>query len=949
MTDIDLIDLTDLTLVPQDKKFIKLVPDTAYERLHGRTPEPVPENLIAQTRQLLARNDLADLVDPTEYVSIPIPEFKGGVDKWVEEKIILNNKPYLKLLDKFSKLDTQKIQRPGVSPYQGWSKFTGTRWEKCDFPDTDGIFFDFETYKGVHKHYKPFMCSAVDLKGTVYSWLHTDDDRLPEVVAFGDRVKLLGGHNAVSYDRRYVKEFYDYAHDKRMIDTFSLYSILLGMTETQMHIWEATRYSADKPDWARVTSKGNLKDLAEFLCGLNLDKDVKHLWVTRDSQPPKSFSAVRDNLCEIWDYCISDTISTVEVFKKLISRIYSFTENEGGSRIYLAGQLERSTLRIGVRGNITEFQDKINAHNTGVISKLNKRIWSIFIDKIKQRDKYLLEFIEGFLIKDYYLRIYKSAAFQKFAKSYDVSTLDDENLESVILPSCLMNTGWEFDAEDLSPRGLIKNATLKKLVAVQFALNKGLKVGKIKPGSINNWLKNAQKAPKEFSLTGKVLPLILGVTWKSKRLVIRKNTWGIIKNGNFIPLPHPKGEGDVGNPLGKDFLPRVLAGELQADLPLKDLFGIIAETNLWEKFDGRFSEVYTYNNIWLPVIVPSGTVSGRMTGALALVMPKVAPDRAGSEMATLFGASSENTELIGADFSANESEIFCGLAASETGYFGLTVYEWLVVVHDIHSYVAKVLSQGSPIEIPRPLAKNMNFANQFFCGVNKLANMAYVGLNGQQPMDFCLSLAEKFITATRGENNYGIYENGMASVGFNAMRRRSRLPRGKLPGVFKQVLPISGRPISDALQVNVGHKSMTTCLNYNIQGTGQDMADVACITIRALCKLFGIQYQFAFMIHDQIIFEVPKQHRQDFLWIMQIGHLVSKAVFYSRINVNNFPQKFMWFESIEIDHVLRKSPLYDCITPTNKYPIPPGISVKAKDCLPSTRIMDILSEPDILV
>jgi DNA polymerase gamma 1 len=326
-----------------------------------------------------------------------------------------------------------------------------------------------------------------------------------------------------------------------------------------------------------------------------------------------------------------------------------------------------------------------------------------------------------------------------------------------------------------------------------------------------------------------------------------------------------------------------------------------------------------------------------MAGALALTMPKVDSSRAGSEMSTLFGSSSPDNVLIGADFASNESEIFCALIAAENGgIFGLSVYEWLVVCHNIHDYVASVLA------VEKFIAKMFNFANQFFCGIPKLASIAFIGLKGKKSMEECTQLAEDFIRKVRGENNFGVYEGGIGSVGFNAMKRRSRLPKGKLPGVHKQVLPMSNRPISDALQVHINHQSMTSCLNFNIQGSGQDMAGAVLIITRILAKRFNIPYQVAFMIHDQLIFEVSEEQKQDFLWIFQTAHMLSKSLFYQRLGVKAYPAKFMYFETVEMDTVLRKSPLKDCVTPTNKNPIPLGQVVKAKDCMPTERIIQFL-------
>jgi hypothetical protein len=78
---------------------------------------------------------------------------------------------------------------------------------------------------------------------------------------------------------------------------------------------------------------------------------------------------------------------------------------------------------------------------------------------------------------------------------------------------------------------------------------------------------------------------------------------------------------------------------------------------------------------------------------------------------------------------------------------------------------------------------------------------------------------------------------------------------------------------------------------------------------------------------------------------MQIGHLFSKAIMYKRIGVNGFPVDKMWFQTVEADYCLRKTPLdtknltHQCITPTQQEPMEPGFIFDAKDCLPSDRVL----------
>lgn len=73
---------------------------------------------------------------------------------------------------------------------------------------------------------------------------------------------------------------------------------------------------------------------------------------------------------------------------------------------------------------------------------------------------------------------------------------------------------------------------------------------------------------------------------------------------------------------------------------------------------------------------------------------------------------------------------------------------------------------------------------------------------------------------------------------------------------------------------------------------------------------------------------------------MQIGHLFSKALMYHKFGAECMPKNKMFFETVEGDRVLRKTPLSPYFTPTQTEPIPLGYIRKAKDCLPHPHILE---------
>lgn len=856
---------------------IKLIPQEIHTQLFGE-PYTEPDNArILQIKHDLHRAGLSQLIDQSETINLPIPKLSAPLPEWLDSIINSTYEPYFVPMNQLKKLELTSLNKPKISPFMGWSRYVNNKWERCEGISNSAIIFDFETYPDANGVMRPFMMCAIDntdSTGIVYSWLADVMNELPEVVAFGKEVKLFVGHNSVSFDRRYIKEFYDYAHDKRMLDTFSLYAVLLGMSSEQIEKYRWSQHIIPNPfNWTYYTSNGNLKDLSKFLLGVDMDKSIRE-----DLLKPKK---VKGKLCitpketikaamsEIWDYCLTDTINTGLIFQIFIKRVLQYE-----TKIYLAGQLERSTLRINVDPQIKSKISKVVQYNNKELKKINQIILAELDKKLEAKDPYVISMLEGYVLKDWYERIYKSKKF----KDYLDSLLETSDFEDVVLPDCLISLGWEYDDDEDSKRSVRKNATLTKLKIVQHYLNQGI-VTKIEKKSITDWASKLLKQPNEkidedhISVAGKIAPVIIGLKWHGERLYIKGNTWGVTVNEKFVALPHSKGKKNVGTPLSKDYKTLVTVGRFTADIDLLQFFDTVSDTSLWEKFNKRFSAIYVYKNTWLPEIVPSGTVTGRMSGALAVVMANPDTDgksyqttlpkfdgtvyemtkpgkkstRAGSEMKSWFGVEEGHTK-VSADYSGQESEIFAALIDALTRWVGLNIFSCLVhagnsdLGTDIHTFVATYLSGECGAPFPRSLAKNANFANQFLCGKDRLATMIFISLKGAMSEAQCLDIAIKFQEFTRGKMNFGKYYDGIASEGFNRVK--------ELAKKVDQKCLLTGRIISDPLNAKNCQDELTTRVNFSIQGTGQGLVDICSIVVRYMSETFDIPLNYCFMIHD---------------------------------------------------------------------------------------------------
>lgn len=933
---------------------IKLIPQETHKKLFKKEYKPLLNNKI-----LSVRNDLEhfgiNLSDDSEYINLPVPTLKQPLPIWYENKLRYTYSLYLDLAAGITEISHTEIVNLPFTPWNtsntshGWSKYNPdlNTWEPIETPDTEAMVFDFETFLQDNQQH-PFMCTGLSIENELYAWMADLNNPLPRLVTFGDKVRLMAGHNAVQFDRRFVKEFYEYNHPVRILDTYSFYNILYGMSSTQIKIYESLKKTeGNKPRWFKPTCRGNLSALASKLLGLTVDKSIREELLDPRKKDYRWLPIV-ENINELFQYCYRDTTTTQRLFGSLYAKVL-----EIDSLSYICGQLERSTIRTGVVSDIREKIEDVRLSNRNILKGINKIVINQLNERLKERDKLTLMCIEGWLLKDWYERIYKSSGFKAAKK---------QPIDNVKLPDTLLMIGWEYDSDDDSKRAIQKNTTLEKLQRV----HKFLETNKtnIKPKTLEHWkaslFKKANgKIDESFiSLAGKVTPILLKMCWKGCRLFIYKNTWAYVKDGQIKNLPHPKGNANVGSPIQKDFANSVKSkkdkttGEIISPVltcaegvNLAKLYEDISETQLWEKFDKRFIDAYINDDIWLPAIVPSGTVTGRVAAPLAVVMANTKTNRAGSEMKSWFKVSQKDHIGIHYDCEAQESGIAAYIGNQDEGYPGMDAFSCIVFAGDsskgtdIHTFVKNFMSADSGLSIQRVLAKNWNFANQFMCGIEKLTMMGFITCEGTLSMDTCRELAVAFQTLTRGHQNFGVYEGGIQTAFFNKVKELSKK--------YDQKCLLTGRKISAPLLAQNCDDELTTRVNFNIQGTGQGIMDIILTSTRIFATMFEIPYNLAHFIHDELFQECHFMDRKNMCYISQLSHLIAKALLCNKVGLECMPQNDMWFKTIEIDTHLRKSPSDLTITPSNRKIVEPGWSVTASECMPEDWLRDFILSTSI--
>lgn len=933
---------------------IKLLPQEIHKKLFKKEYKPVPKYKCVNVHNELQQFGI-NITDESEYVDLPVPTLKQPLPIWYENKLRYTYDLYLNLATLITEINHTSVVDIPFTPWNtsntiyGWSKFNSLThdWEAIETPDTEAMVFDFETFlKDGQQH--PFMATALSIEGEIFAWMADLDKPLSRLVTFGDKVRLMVGHNAVQFDRRFVKEFYEYDHKVRILDTYSFYNILYGMSSTQIKIYEGLKKSEGKrPRWFKVTCKGNLSALAEHVLGLTVDKTIREE-LLNPKKKGYAWLPIVENIKELFQYCYKDTVVTQRLFVPLYAKVL-----EIDSLSYICGQLERSTIRTGVAPDIREKIEDVRLSNRNLLKGINKIVIAQLENRLRERDKLTLMCVEGWILKDWYERIHKSSGFKATKK---------QSTDGVVLPESLVMIGWEYDDDDESKRSVQKNNTLNKLKQV----HKFLSTNKtnIKPKKLGHWYKNLfkkanGKIDEEFiSLAGKLTPIILKMCWKGYRLFIHRNTWAYLEDGEIKSLPHPKGNANVGSPIQKDFFTatkpkidkatkQIIEKELLTaanGINLVKLYEDISETQLWEKFDKRFTDAYINNDVWLPAIVPSGTVTGRVAAPLAVVMANTKTNRAGSEMKSWFCVSQKDHIGIHYDCEAQESGIAAYIGNQEECYPGMDVFSCIVFAGDstkgtdIHTFVKNFMSADSGLSIQRVLAKNWNFANQFLCGIDKLTMMGFITCEGTLSMEICRELAIGFQKLTRGEQNFGVYSGGIQTAFFNKVKELSKR--------YDQKCLLTRRKISAPLLSQNCDDELTTRVNFNIQGTGQGIMDILLTSTRIFATMFDIPYHLAHFIHDELFMECHYMDRKNFAYISQLSHLIAKALLCNKIGLETMPQNDMWFKTIEIDTHLRKDPKDLTITPSNRKIVKPGWSVKAKDCMPEDWLRDlIMSNP----
>ncbi|XP_075555319.1 DNA polymerase gamma, catalytic subunit tam [Dermacentor variabilis] len=435
-----------------------------------------------------------------------------------------------------------------------------------------------------------------------------------------------------------------------------------------------------------------------------------------------------------------------------------------------------------------------------------------------------------------------------------------------------------------------------------------------------------------------------------------------IEGCSFFRLPHKDGPHKrVGNPLAKDFLPKVSDGTLQSsDNPeANQVLSLSKMISYWKNARDRImgqmvvwfdrdelprtfeaDERCDYGVI-LPRIIPAGTVTRRGVETTWLTASNAYKDRVGSELKCMIQAP-KGYHIVGADVDSQELWIASIFAdAHFAGMHGCTAFGWMTLQGnkaagtDMHSHIAH------SVGISRDQAKVINYARIYGAGL-PFAQRLFMQFNHRLTSQEAASKAKMMYAQTKGvrvhagENVGGqkvyiqgarkVWSGGSESHMFNKLEA---IANSKVPKT-----PVLGCCISRALEpAAVNTNFFNSRINWVVQSSAVDYLHLMLVTMRWLMEDFAIRGRFAVSIHDEVRFLVASEDRYRAALALQVTNLLTRSFFAWRLGMRDLPQSVAFFSSIEVDTVLRKEVDMDCMTPSNPQGLKEGYGIAPGEAL----------------
>lgn len=941
----------------QGKRFnelgIQQISKSLHQQIFPSPGRPPPKRLIDLSRKhLLNHGLLGKNAEASHETEFEVPKLQGAsLDEHFHRLGVETAEPYLSMAKDFARHELPP--RPANWEVQaGWTRYNENgSVSRVEFPDEACLSFDTEVLYKVSPY--PVMACAAS-KTAWYTWLSpwllgfTTD--MKQLIPLGnDRHKLIVGHN-VGYDRSRIRDEYDLkGSDIKFVDTLSLHQAANGMCSKQRPTWMKhkkraemrTKILAERPDdlenvlegleedavddlWISKSSTNSLREVANFHCDVEMDKEVRKFFDVTDRK------VILDNLTLTLSYCAEDVRLTHLVYCKVLPNYLEIAPHP----VSFSGLLHMNSMILPVNQN-----------------------WLKYIESAERK--------------------YQELSLKVRSK---LAMLAEENVKHQNDPDTYINDPWLKQLDwTTKPVRMVKN---KKTGEERPAKNQKL------PGMPQWYrdLFTSASAEAEMNLTvrSRISPILLKMNWDGSPLVwsdkygwtIRAGTQAAVdafkaKNylqldmsrepvvavqedvdATFFKVPHKDGPtARVASPLSKSFDSHFENGLLSSEFALAEEAlnmnamcsywissrdRITSQMVVWQKELKTPREIRSANlegtGIILPQTVAMGTITRRATEPTWMTASNAKEKRIGSELKSMVQAPPGYC-FVGADVDSEELWIASLMGDAQFQAHGSTALGWMTLEGtkkdgtDLHSKTANILG------ISRNNAKIFNYGRIYGAGL-KFAVQLLQQFNPVLSEAEAKATAERLYEATKGvkgkvkaTGKRSFWRGGTESYVFNRLEAMAELDRPRTP--------VLGCGITEALQAKFLSPGgfLTSRVNWAIQSSGVDYLHLLITSMSYLIPLLGLDARMSITVHDEIRYLVA--HRDRFLaaWALQVSNLWTRAMFAEQLGIRDLPQSCAFFSEVDIDHVLRKEVGMTCVTPSNPDPIAPGKSYGIEELL----------------
>jgi len=317
--------------------------DHVHAQIFPKNTMRPPQELIDLSKDHLTRHDLLGKnMDTSEPVAFDLPQLQGKtLDEHFYRLAMDSSEPYLEGAKKFARANPPPRPRKWVKR-SGWTKYNadGTN-QAIAAPDETELAFDVEVmWKETSFACMACACSPTTWYAWISPWLLGESKTDRHLIPLGDPTKprIIVGHN-IGYDRARVAEEYSLEQSQNFfLDTMSLHVAVNGMCSRQRPTWQKHKKNRELRDeisqsddstelslllqsgkltdeeedlWVGRSSVNSLRDVAQFHCGVTIDKARREYFGELDRE------GVLGMFDELLDYCAADVDITLKVYGKV--------------------------------------------------------------------------------------------------------------------------------------------------------------------------------------------------------------------------------------------------------------------------------------------------------------------------------------------------------------------------------------------------------------------------------------------------------------------------------------------------------------------------------------------------------------------------------------------------------------------------------------------------------